>query len=103
MPAFQVTEKLALKTQQKRWKRLTAMAPMPISRSNSPAEKYPVCSKKTTVFLAPEPRFRALYAIFPLSAMGWLWPVMDLTRSAADAPSSESPYPTSRTILSFNG
>lgn len=67
------------------------MAPMLIGGSNSAAEKHPVCGEKTTVFLAYELRFRALYAIFPLSAMGLLWAVMDLTRSAADAPSSESP------------
>ncbi len=46
---------------------------------------------------------RALYADFPLRATGSLLALIDFTRSADDAPSSDNPKPTSRTIRSFNG
>src|SRR6266849_6288541 len=46
---------------------------------------------------------QALHATCPFRATGSLLACMDLTRSAADAPSSASPSPTSRTMRSCNG
>src|SRR5207244_11945670 len=46
---------------------------------------------------------QALHATCPFRATGSLLACMDVTRSAADAPSSASPSPTSRTMRSCNG
>src|SRR5439155_2976113 len=45
---------------------------------------------------------QALHTTCPFRATGSLLPCMDVTRSAADAPASDSPSPTSRTTRSCN-